>query len=213
METTLTPPRGILFDLDGVLADTEGSYTRFWDDIGRRYPTGIPHFATAIKGTNLQSILALWPDEATRNAVSRAIRHYDSTMAYPLFPATMPLLHELQRRGIALALVTSSDKVKMASLARQHPQLMAMFAAVVDGSMVSRSKPDPEGYLRGAAALGLDAADCWVVEDSLQGVQAGQASGATVVGIATTLPAEVLAPHCSIVLPAIDKLLGLLGPG
>ncbi len=58
--------------------------------------------------------------------------------------------------------------------------------------MVTKSKPDPEGYLIGAKAIGRDPQNCFVFEDSIQGLQAGMASGATVVGLVTTNPREKL---------------------
>ena len=59
--------------------------------------------------------------------------------------------------------------------------------------MVKHSKPDPEGYLLGASKLGLAPEDCYVFEDSMQGVEAGRRSGATVVAVATTNSRERLA--------------------
>ena len=61
-----------------------------------------------------------------------------------------------------------------------------MLSGLVTGSMVKRSKPDPEGYLTGAQLIGVPIEDCYVFEDSLQGLQAGMSSGATVIGLATT---------------------------
>ena len=57
---------------------------------------------------------------------------------------------------------------------------------------MERSKPDPEGYLKGAELIGIPIEDCFVFEDSLQGLQAGMSSGATVIGLATTNPRERL---------------------
>ena len=58
--------------------------------------------------------------------------------------------------------------------------------------MVVNSKPDPEGYLKAAEMVGCDISDCYVFEDSYQGVEAGLRSGATVIALATTNPAERL---------------------
>ena len=61
---------GALFDLDGVLLDSEGIYTQFWDAVEAVYPTHIPNFSTVIKGSNLFEILHdNYPDDETRQKV------------------------------------------------------------------------------------------------------------------------------------------------
>ena len=80
----------------------------------------------------------------------------------------------------------------MSYLFAAHPELKEKLTALVTGSMVSRSKPDPEGYLTGAEMIGVPIENCYVFEDSLQGLEAGNRSGATVIGLATTNSREKL---------------------
>lgn len=190
---------GALFDLDGVLVDSETLYTEFWSDMERRFPTGDPDYAINIKGMNLATILQNY-DEDTRPAVMQAIHDFEDTMVYPVMPGVYEFVEMLRREGAATAIVTSSDSVKMGFLFRQHPDLAPLFDTVVDGSMVTRSKPDPQGYLMAAEAIGVAPADCLVFEDSIQGLQAGRASGARVIGLATTFPVERVAPLADVVL-------------
>ena len=75
----------------------------------------------------------------------------------------------------------------MNKLALQHPDFLNHFNAMVTGNMVSKSKPDPECFLRGAEMIGVDIKDCVVCEDSPSGILAGLNSGAKVIAIATTL--------------------------
>lgn len=180
--------RGVLFDLDGVLIDSESVYTKFWEKIDSIYPTGIADFAHVIKGSTLTSILATFTDDDVRADIIERIHEFEHTMLYRAFPGVAELLEELRRRGIPAAIVTSSDDVKMRHLWEQLPWLRLYFDVIIDGSMVTRSKPDPQGYLLAAQAVGLPIEDCFVVEDSLPGLEAGQRSGATVIGIATTNP-------------------------
>ncbi|MBD5346667.1 MAG: HAD family phosphatase [Bacteroides sp.] len=196
---------GALFDLDGVLVDSESLYTRFWSEMEERFPTGDPNYAVNIKGMTLTKILGNYP-EAQRPAVVQAIHDFEQTMVYPVMPGVNDFLAELRREGIPTAIVTSSDNVKMAYLFGQHPDFKEYFDVIIDGSMVSRSKPHPEGYLRAAAAVGADPSDCLVFEDSIQGLQAARASGARVVGLATTFPREKISPLADIV---IDSFVGL----
>ena len=68
--TDMTNKRcGVLFDLDGVLLDSEGQYTIFWERIGNEYPTGIDNFATVIKGTNLAKILSHFESDDVRHRI------------------------------------------------------------------------------------------------------------------------------------------------
>lgn len=203
--------KAALFDLDGVIVDSESSYTVFWESMEGLYPTGIPDYAHAIKGTNLTKILAHYSSAAVRDDIVNRLHRFESIMDFPLYPGALELLAAMEARGISRALVTSSDDTKMSYLEAKLPELCSHFNAVITGSMVRRSKPHPEGYLRGAAALGADPADCWVFEDSLQGLRAGRDSGARVVAIATTNTREAVAPLADIVFDSIaDVNLDLL---
>lgn len=194
---------GALFDLDGVLIDSESLYTIFWDNMERRFPTGDPDYAYNIKGKTLVSILTNYPEEQ-RCEVVKALHDYEQSMVYPVMPGVYELLGKLRAAGAAMAIVTSSDKVKMGYLYRQQPRFAELFDLIIDASMVTRSKPDPQGYLMAAEKLGLDPKDCLVFEDSMQGLQAGRASGARVIGMATTFPVERVAPLADVVLTTFE---------
>lgn len=193
--------RAALFDLDGVIVDSEGLYTLFWDSIERIYPTGIPDFAQAIKGSTIGRILGNYAsDEVRADILERLHRYEREEMVYTLYPGVTDFIGALRDRGIATAIVTSSDDVKMGYLFGQQPALRDMVDLVVTGTMVSRSKPDPEGYLLAASRLGCDPGACWVFEDSMQGLEAGRRAGAAVVALATTNPRERVAPIARMVL-------------
>ena len=197
-------PAGVLFDLDGVLSDTEGQYSIFWAETGRRYDVGGPTFADDIKGTNLALILARFPEDV-REEVRAAIHHYEHVMDYPLYPGALDLLDALRLAGIGIAIFTSSDNVKMNLLFSRHPELRPRVDAIITGDMVTRSKPHPEGYLKAAGAIGREICDCYVFEDSMQGLEAGRKSGAKVIGVATTNSRDRIAPLCDL---TIDTVTG-----
>ncbi len=200
-----TNKAGALFDLDGVLIDTEGQYSIFWAETGRRYNVGGPTFANDIKGTNLALILDKFPTEI-RSEVKDAIHNYEYEMDYPLFDGALKLLEALRDAGIPIAIVTSSDNVKMELLYKRHPELRSHVSAVITGDQVTHSKPDPEGYLKGAAAIKRDIRDCYVFEDSLQGLEAGRRSGAKVIGLATTNPRSKVEPLADMTVDHISEL-------
>ena len=80
----------------------------------------------------------------------------------------------------------------MSRLFGMYAGLRELFGAVVTDSMVSRSKPDPEGYILGAKLLDVPSQRCVVFEDSFNGLRAGRAAGGKVVALATTNPRESL---------------------
>lgn len=217
--TDMTSPTesawGALFDLDGVLVDTETSYTRFYEELDRIYPTGVDRFPYVIKGTTLDNILKTYfPDPVVAADVVRRLHEYESTMDYAIYDGVFELLDSLEANGFATAVVTSSDAQKMSYLQRRHPGFLNRFSTVVTAADVTRSKPDPQGYLLAAERIAVPIERCFVFEDSLSGMAAGMAAGATVVSLATTLPAEKLQGkgHClvsSLAELSVDKLLKL----
>lgn len=199
--------KGVLFDLDGVLIDTEGTYTQFWEAVDRRFPTGVEGFAQVIKGSNLHNILhTYFPTEELRAQVTEMLNDFQRDMRYDYFPGAIELLHDLKGNGIARCIVTSSDKKKMESLYAQHPDFPTHFDAIVTGEMVSEPKPSPECFVLGAKMLGLNIGQCVVIEDSINGLKAGMASGARVIGLATTCTREAIAPHCHLVMDDISDI-------
>lgn len=196
----------VLFDLDGVLIDSEGLYTAFWAETGRIFGVPSPTFAADIKGTTLKSILNYFPGEELKAKVIQRIHDFEDTMQYQLFPGVEDFLKALKQAGIPTAIVTSSDEVKMACLYSQLPILREMVDVVIDASMVTRSKPDPQGYILAAEKLGRAPENCYVFEDSLQGLEAGRSAGATVIGLATTNSVEAVQPRCDYLLPSFVGL-------
>lgn len=198
---------GVLFDLDGVLVDSEREYTLIWERINKEFPTDVPNFAERIKGTTLENILSLhYPDPEVRKNVERRLLEEESKMVYRYCPGAHELLEDLRRSNVPMALFTSSNEIKMDHLYNDIPGIKDYFDVIITGDMVRHSKPDPEGYLKAARELGLKNGKWVVVEDSLQGVKAGKASGGSVMGVAGTLPAEVLAHYCNEVVETLDGI-------
>ncbi|MBO5445555.1 MAG: HAD-IA family hydrolase [Muribaculaceae bacterium] len=193
-----------LFDLDGVLVDSERIYTKIWEAIECQWPTGVENFPYKIKGTTLEDILHKYFPAEIRQQVTEELYRLEGMMVYEPKPGAMKLLEKLREDEVATALVTSSNDLKMAHLWNDMPNLKGEFRTIITGDEVTHSKPDPEGYLKASSALGVDSRRCAVFEDSLQGVKAGRASGAFVVGVAGTLKAEDIAPYCDIVVDTLE---------
>lgn len=194
-----------LFDLDGVLIDTESKYTQFWDAIGRKFGF-CPTFAWDIKGSTLPTILATFFPEEEHEELENAIHRYEDEMIFELFEGVNAFLDALKDSHIPMAIVTSSDNKKMVSLEKQLPELTSKMDVVINGSMVTNSKPHPEGYLTAARKLGKNPSQCIVFEDSMQGLEAGRRAGCKVVGLATTNSPDKIAPLCDITITSWNDI-------
>jgi HAD hydrolase, family IA, variant 3 len=198
---------GFLFDLDGVLIDSEREYSKIWAQVNNEYPTGVKSLESVIKGCTLDKILDdHYPDMEVRKKVVKRLYELEGKMKYRYLPGAHELLSQLRQRGIPAALVTSSNDVKMAHLDEELPDIRSYFNFIVTADLISKSKPDPEGYLLGASSIGCEIGKCVVFEDSLQGVKAGHNARAYVIGVAGTLPREVLEPYCDIVVDSLEEI-------
>ncbi len=200
--------KAFLFDLDGVLVDSEREYSRIWDKIGNEFGVYADRFSDRIKGTTLENILETYfPDETIRDRVRIRLYEEENAMVYLYCSGAKEFLDRLKSEKIPMALYTSSNGKKMEHLYRDIPGIKNYFDYIVTGDNIKNSKPDPEGYLLAARMLNIDSSDCCVVEDSLQGVKAGRAAGGSVVGVAGTLKADVLQPYSDKVVCNLMDLL------
>ena len=198
---------GFLFDLDGVLIDSESEYSKIWSAINREFPTGVPDLEKVIKGCTLSKILNdHYPDPELQKKVSERLHFLENRMHYEYLPGACELLQYLVEEGLPRVLVTSSDNTKMQHLREEIPGLLDFFNLIVTANLVTESKPSPQGYLLGAEKIGRDSRKCAVFEDSLQGVMAGRNAGAFVVGVAGTLPAETLRPYSDIIVNSLAEV-------
>ena len=194
-------PRSIaLFDLDGVILDTEGSYTAFWDDYGSRHFSE-KDFGLKIKGQTLVKILDdYFPEENERKSITDAINDFERNMSYPFVPGVENYIKSLKSNGIRTAVVTSSNLPKMENVYRCHPGFKEMFDIILTSEDFSESKPSPYCYLKAMKLFGAGPENCVVFEDSLAGLQAARASGAFVTALTTTNPEEVVRNYADLVI-------------
>lgn len=206
MSVTTRKIQGVLFDLDGVLLDSEGQYSIFWREMDERFPTGVDDFSNFIKGFHLARILSYFANDEIREQIVQALVEFEKNMRFEFFPGAIALVKRLREMDIPMAIVTSSDHKKMHALYSQHPEFPTLFDAIITGDMVTRAKPDPDCFLLGAQRLGIDIKDCVVFEDSRNGLIAARASGARVIGIATTLSADIISPLSDLTVNGVDVL-------
>ena len=190
-----------LFDLDGVIIDTESQYSQIWGAIGSTFRSDIENFSEIIKGQTLTAILSKWfPNKETQNKVVDMLNEYESRMNYTYIAGAEAYLRELRSKGIQTALVTSSNEIKMQNVRRAHEGFDRFFDAIVTAEKITHSKPHPECFLKAAEMLGVEPRNCVVFEDSFNGLAAGRAAEMMVVGLATTNPREAIADKADIII-------------
>ena len=197
----------VLFDFDGVIADTETQYTEFWNRIGREY-LGQEEFGHTIKGQTLVQIFGKYFEGMDREQeeIVPQLNEFEANMSYDYIPGAQAFMKELKAAGIPMAIVTSSNDIKMSNAYKAHPELLDLVDKVLTSEHFSKSKPDPECFLKGMEFLGGTPEETVVFEDSFHGIAAGRAAGAKVIGLATTNKREAIAPLCDMV---IDDFCGL----
>ena len=189
--------KAALFDLDGVVFDTEPQYSVFWGSICRQYHPEHPGLENEIKGQTLTQIYDRWFSgelEGERVSITERLDAYEQGMTYDFIDGFEALIADLHRHGVKTAVVTSSNQPKMESVYRYQKSFKQLFDAILTSEDFDRSKPDPDCYLKAAQRLGAQTDECIVFEDSFNGLRSGRAAQMAVVGLATTNPVEAIKP-------------------
>ncbi|ADB33838.1 HAD-superfamily hydrolase, subfamily IA, variant 3 [Kribbella flavida DSM 17836] len=170
----------VLFDMDGTLVSSDAAVERAWTTWSAEYgvdPAGVLAIAhgSPAESTVDRVLPGLDPTLRTLAAGRQLQLQYDDLSDVTATPGALELLDVLERRGLPWAVVTSADqrlaKARLSAAAIHPPVLVTI-------EDITRGKPDPEGYLRGAELLGVRAERCLVVEDAEVGLEAGRAAGA-----------------------------------
>ncbi|WP_288276772.1 HAD family phosphatase [uncultured Prevotella sp.] len=181
--------KAALFDLDGVVFDTEPQYTIFWGSQCRLYHPERPGLEHEIKGSTLQQIYDKWWSgelEKERDIVTQRLNDFEAHMDYSYIAGFEAFVRDLRQHGVKTAVVTSSNMPKMESVFRARPEFKSLFDAILTSEDFAESKPSPDCYLKGAERFGVSPAECVVLEDSINGLKSGRAAGMYVVGLTTT---------------------------
>jgi HAD superfamily hydrolase (TIGR01509 family) len=184
----------VLFDMDGVVIDTESQYDKIWKSIGEKYHVGIPDFEKVIKGTTLDNIINRYfsqKSNAEIAAIEKELDDFEERMGYPEIPGVLNFIRELKSAQIKIGLVTSSARKKL-EVVKKYWNLNELFDTVVFAERITHSKPNPECFLLAARDLSANPEDCIVFEDSFAGIEAGKSAGMKVVALATTHGADKL---------------------
>lgn len=198
--------KAALFDLDGVVFDTESQYSVFWGKIGEEYHPELPDFAHRIKGQTLVQIYdKYFSDEKVfshvtgftnakdeQNKITARLDDFEMNMEYNYIAGFKDFIQDLKQNGVKCAVVTSSNIAKMLNVYKKHPEFKSLFDRVLTSEDFAKSKPDPDCYLKGAACFDALPEECVGLEDSFNGLKAVRASGAFTLALATTNDAASL---------------------
>lgn len=191
-----------LFDLDGVVLDTESQYTVCWDRLGKVYKPDIQHFAHLIKGQTLTQIFDRYfkDEEKAQHEIENQLIEFEKNMDYAYIPDVVAFITDLKRHQVNTAIVTSSNQQKMANVYQRHPEFETLFDVILTSEDFKRSKPEPDCYLTAAAHFAVSHNQCVVFEDSINGLKAGKAAQMKVCGLATTNSIEAVKPLSDMVI-------------
>ena len=199
-----------LFDLDGVVFDTEPQYTVFWGAQCREFHPEHPGLEHEIKGQTLVQIYDAWFSGvlAEKQAlITERLNRYEQEMDYVFIDGFEDYISKIRIRGVKTAVVTSSNRIKMEAVYKRHPHFKSLFDAILTSEDFERSKPDPDCYLKAANRLDSSVEQSVVFEDSFNGLKAGIAAGMYVVGLATTNSDKAIRPYCNRVIGDYRELL------
>ena len=185
--------KAVIFDLDGVIVDTAHYHYIAWKRLASEFNINLtPQQNELLKGVSrmrsLEIILELGNIHLDQTEMERLadkknkwfVEYIESIRPEEIFPGVKEFIQSLRQAGIKVALASSSKNaprvIELLGIAKE-------FDAMVDGSMITHTKPHPEIFLLAASKLGLSPADCVVFEDAEAGVEAAIAAGMKCVGV------------------------------
>jgi len=185
--------RAVIFDLDGVLADSE----RWWNKIDKKL---LAQYGVTYRGEHHRNVLgvsyrlavefykkafglSVSTEEMMRRRAEIAIEFFANRVG--LFPSAKQALEALRQMNLRLAVATSSISASARPFLERH-KLTPFFDVIVTGDEIERGKPHPDIYMRAAEKLGLAPDACLVIEDALSGIAAAKAAQMRVAAIPDT---------------------------
>ena len=188
---------GVIFDMDGLMFDTERMWATFWEPalaaLGLEYKEGLAEAERGTAGETSRNIVRqFYGEDCDANAIIDSLHRVadeEFQKPVPKKPGLDELLAWLDANHIPMA-VASSSRVHVIEGNLNNWGLTHYFKALVSGQQVSASKPDPEIFLRAAEALGTQPGRTLVLEDSYNGVRAGAAGGFVTVMVPDMAPAN-----------------------
>ena len=191
--------RAFIFDMDGVIVDSNPTHKialkQFCKEHG--YDLSENDLRERIYGWTIRDWILNFLGELDEDTIRRYADEKESLFR-KLYTDIQPLkgliafLEKVEKARIPRAIATSAPRANV-DFTLEKTGIGKYFETILDDSFVTAGKPNPQIYLKSAAALGLEPTDCIVFEDSLSGVKAGKRAGCKVAGVTTTHSREELA--------------------
>ena len=179
--------RGAIFDMDGLMFDTERIWQEGWQKAALKRGVSLPEdFPSIISGTSGErtlSIIRKYYRTEDAASVRLEVRQYTKTRlaeGIPMKQGLRELLEYLKQNGVKMA-VASSSQLDIIEHNLEETSVRSYFDAVVSGSGMAYGKPEPDIFIKAANALHLAPVDCWVLEDSINGIKAAHRTEAAAV--------------------------------
>lgn len=181
--------KGIIFDMDGVLVNSEPVYFNTFVEIieSDGYKVDIEDFKTIVGKSHKKSVEMIssyygeeFDSKSFFEKVEKTLIEKQFSYKNILFPYVIPLLEKLKEQGYKLALASSSLK-RQIDIAVKQCGIEKYFSVISSGEDFHESKPNPEIYLTTAKKLGLKSEECIAVEDSFSGIKSGKNAGMIVI--------------------------------
>jgi beta-phosphoglucomutase len=203
---------GVIFDLDGVLVDTGWAHKQAWWDLAEKedFDMSDEFFYSTFGMQNYQIIPMLIGQDVSGEKIDRLSEWKENRYReiisdkLALLPGVQKLLNDLKENGFLLAIGSSAPRVNL-ELVLERLSLQNQFNACITDKDVEKGKPAPDTFLKAAEKLFLSPGQCVVVEDAIQGVEAGKAAMMKVVAVTTTRKREDLG-EADIVVDSLDEL-------
>jgi len=182
-----------LFDLDGVVFDTEHFYSEFWRKEGEKFLPEVEDLEMKIKGRGLNDIYKeFFPNSVTQEEIRKDLKAMEGAMRFEYIAGVEEFIKQIHTMGIKICLVTSSKRDKMERVFKAREEIREYFPIIVTADDIKHSKPSPDCYIMGAKKCGVEQNRCIVFEDSLAGIEAAQKANMRVIALSTTYKEEQL---------------------
>jgi HAD superfamily hydrolase (TIGR01509 family) len=204
--------KAILWDMDGVIADTAAAHLMAWQALlaERGETISERQFAETFGMANPE-ILCVWYGERLSDTEIRALGIHKEELfrqkaieQVRLLPGVLDWLQWGRRQGVPQVVASSGEMANIVAIVHKLG-IANYFDGLVAGGFMPRSKPDPAIFLQAAAAAGAQPSDCLVIEDGIVGVEAARRAGIRCLAVTTTHAAHKLA-DADLVLPDLTAL-------
>lgn len=209
--------KGVIFDMDGLLFDTEKLFQQTWNEIaeerGIRLLEGFVQEISGTNGERMCRIIEKYYQVADGSLVMKDCMErmrQKLLQDVPKMTGVDEILQYFQEKGLVMAVASSSEKQQI-EWNLYKSGIQSYFQAVVSGKEVEHGKPSPDIFLLAAEKIGCKAEECFVFEDSENGIRAGKSAGCTTIMIPDLMkPSEEIRKLCDGIYPTLaDAKMGI----